>query len=704
MKSVFKPASKSTIELIASLNKHQRNTFLIPTKFISSECAQAGYLLNEFYNYERPSSKQKNYKTFFSNSGLEALHGAIKIVRHNHRKNKRTILIYTDQPGQLERLFDPLGKGPKNALIPYVEFMNDLESLNARIAKQDEEIAGVVINTQSNLGVTEIDKLFELLKRKKIMTLIDERDNPNFSQSIIHQLRELPDVVIMGEGLAQNEVAIGAFSMTEKVYKPWARLTTCLLHSSTYSGNRLSLSMVRNNLQSLFSSNNSILMNSDRIAESFKNTKAAFAKYVNPKLVDLYGLAGLDINPIQSHGNKLQIESIDDQLREVIDGVSGGGLAIRGHTPDDLVNDVLMKHDSKHDYWSELAQKLCKLTGFDHAFPSISGAGAVEIAISLAMIANHTKTKIITFKGNYAGKTLLALNCTDTDIMDNRGPFGPLYSGMVYIDPFAKDAPKILREELLSGDVALVWLEVIQGMSGKEIPTEVLKVIDECKEAGGYYVGVDEILMGFFRAGQFLSHEGKMCKPDIITISKALTDATIPISTTLVSSKIYQQASHYNAELTAYYESAYVNQLASHISGHLIEKLPELGLDTKVNDISSYISNQFEQICRDNKFISQFAGHGLYFYFVYNLKPMPLKILGQLSRNLYSLFFAGIILNQANTFVMIDRFLPALTISRQEIDQFVASLKSVLSQKPMSMYLKFYWYILKLIFKNLFTF
>ena len=73
------------------------------------------------------------------------------------------------------------------------------------------------------------------------------------------------------------------------------------------------------------------------------------------------------------------------------------------------------------------------------------------------------------------------------------------------------------------------------------MPLALLEIIAAHKQQNGYLVGIDEILMGFHRTGKLFSHTDTPVSPDIVTFSKALSDATFPIGMTLVAESVYQK-------------------------------------------------------------------------------------------------------------------------------------------------------------------
>lgn len=705
MSSVFNSVSKATLDRVKALNENKINTFLMPSKFISVEAGQTGYLLNEWFNKNRPLSERLRYKSFFSNSSMEALHGAIKIARHkclevSNRENKKKILVYSSHAESLRNIFDPLQRGTEKALIPAVEIFSDQNLLLYRLIEDAYCIAAVVVNSESVGLAANIDIIFDTARERNILCILDESENDWRKISLIHHIRQLPDVVISGEKLTGQELAFAVFSMTDETYQPWNTYFTCMLHSSTYSGNRLSLGIARDYLLELFRDYPDILQSAHAIATSRKATLQAFSAYVNPKLVALYSLAGLDVDVLKAHGSVLTIALDGDKQKskDILDFVSGGGLAVRGHTPTDMVGDVLEQHDTQVNYWSGLQQELESLTGLKHVFPAVSGASAVEIALSLGMCANKEKTRIITFKKNYAGKTLLALAATDPEDMQSVQRFGPLYFDVMYLDPLAPDCACTLSSELQSGKVALVWLELIQGMTGLAIPPDLVAIINENKKEGGYLIGVDEVLMGFYRAGDLFTWQGKIEHPDLITLSKVLSDATVPVAVTLVNDHVYLEACKTNQALVTCFETLYLNQFAAHVAYHVVKKIVQLKPGDNVKQVSSYILAELRNMAEQSTLIDEVIGRGFDFYMKYNYQAFPLRILGKQGAGLYNLFLCSLCLKEADLFIYFDRYLPAITLTQIEAELFVLNMRKIFLQKPWKLHAKFYRYLLGLVF------
>jgi len=93
--------------------------------------------------------------------------------------------------------------------------------------------------------------------------------------------------------------------------------------------------------------------------------------------------------------------------------------------------------------------------------------------------------------------------------------------------------------ELHGENVAAFVVEPIQGEAGINVPTETYlqQVQDLCRRHNVLFI-CDEIQAGLGRTGKLLAHHHWGVKPDIVTLAKALSGGTYPISAVLSSSEI----------------------------------------------------------------------------------------------------------------------------------------------------------------------
>lgn len=678
---LFAPASEGTLELIRTLNQQQRCTFLIPTKFVSAEAAQVGCLLNEHLNSGRSRNQRTSYRTFFANSRYEALQGAVKVARHGvsglFRRRSRSVFVL-DPSDRLEPFFDPLSRGEKEALVPGLRFLHSVPMLSRALGR-GEPPAAVVVPADGSPGEDAIGALFRSCAQRRVLTVLDASWRHS-GLALAGRLRPAPDVVVTGESLTDLEIPFAALSMSERAYAPWNRLDTCLLHSSTYGGNRLALAKARDVLTAALPptpSAASVLAECRTIAQDPRERVAAFARYVNPGMIRLYTLLGFETDPVAAHGSHLVLRH-GDQEEEVLDFVAGAGAVARGHTPDDLVPDVIDEHDPTQDYWQHLSHELGCLSGLPHALPAVSGATAVELGIILSMLAGEGRTRIVTFSGNYAGKTLLSLIGTGPEV--HRRPFGPLYCDVAYIDPAAADARDRLLAEIEGGELALIWFEMIHGSAEGAIPLRLFELIDHHKQAHGYAVGVDEILTGFHRTGRPFCHQGTIHSPDVVTVSKALADGSFPFGATLVSEEVYQRARRRRPELVSWLENLYRNQLGAHIALHCLERLGSGDTARRVERVSEILKAGLSDAAGASPLLHGVEGEGLLLKILYDYSHWTIRALGPAGRELYALYLSRLWLERGKALVFMNRLLPALTMTEEDARLFVKRLEQVFPQ------------------------
>lgn len=170
----------------------------------------------------------------------------------------------------------------------------------------------------------------------------------------------------------------------------------------------------------------------------------------------------------------------------------------------------------------ELAELLCKRTGFKGVFFCNSGAEANEGAIKLARKYSFDKygsgrATIVTLKNSFHGRTVTTLSATGQDVFHNF--FFPFTEGFKFAEAGNFDSVK----EACTKDVCAVLMEPIQGEGGV-LPLDiefVKKVAELCREKD-ILLMFDEVQTGIGRTGKFLAHEHFGVKADVVSCAKAL--------------------------------------------------------------------------------------------------------------------------------------------------------------------------------------
>jgi 4-aminobutyrate aminotransferase / (S)-3-amino-2-methylpropionate transaminase / 5-aminovalerate transaminase len=241
----------------------------------------------------------------------------------------------------------------------------------------------------------------------------------------------------------------------------------------------------------------------------------------------------------------------DTDGRRYIDFVGGIGVMNVGHNHPRVMAAVREQLDRAthtafqvvmYESYLKLAQRLSELTPGDGPKKAIffsTGAEAVENAVKIAR-AHTGRPAVISFRGSFHGRTLLALSLTGS-VQPYKQNFGP-YATEVYQTPFPYEyrgwssaAALAVLDDLFASEVpadrvAAIIVEPVLGEGGfVPAPREFLQGLRAVTEKHGIVLIVDEIQTGFGRTGKFFAIEHSGIEPDLMTVAKSLA-AGFPLS------------------------------------------------------------------------------------------------------------------------------------------------------------------------------
>lgn len=700
MNRVFSETKDDTVALVRRMNQEQAVTFFLPLPPFQTETVQVAYLLSA-YLCKNPalSSSTTSYLSFFANSHIEALHGAIKIARHHAvtlQNSSQGAILYFDKSPTLKDLFDPLSVGPEKALIPGVWFVQDAKSAADMLEDAKRSWTALVCGLHDALRDKEIATLASICRAKQTALILDTgRLSPEHFRRCLQHGSWRPDVVVWGEELTANQIPFGAFSTVDHLYTPWNRPHGWYLHSSTYGGNGLALARVRRRIlydYQWFGSDCKALQRVEEIARDGKALEKAFRRFVNSAAADVYSRAGLAVNVVRALGSTVWAGATKESATAYIDCIGGAGCNLRGHNPPDIGSEVLDRHDPRHDYWQDLAKRLCQIYDLAKAFPAVSGASAVEIAFCLALLAGAPRNKVIVLKGNYAGKTLAALNGSAANAL--REPFRPLSPSFIYVDPFLPEGRSVLQAHLSSGEIALIWFELLQGENLDQVPVEVLALIRAHRSRERFFVGIDEILNGLGRVGGLTSFDKSEITPDIVTVSKGLSDMTFPVAATLASEKVSAMARARNCAIVEQMSLMYGNQLGSHIALHALSSLEARLRDGGAAD---RLKTRVDSIVARSPFLASTTGKGFHLHLNANPNVYPFC---WLSKDECDLLISSRCYHGGQVLLFFGRMLPAINLSDLELEKLIAGLERVFVERKWGLYFAGTLFMLRSLFQR----
>ena len=181
--------------------------------------------------------------------------------------------------------------------------------------------------------------------------------------------------------------------------------------------------------------------------------------------------------------------------------------------------------------------------GYDKLLPMNSGAEAVETALKLARRWGYkvkgipeNEALIVVCNGNFHGRTITIVTMSsDPDSYSQYGPFTPGFIQSPYNDTEA--LAKVLDEK--ADRICAMLVEPIQGEAGVYVPDEgyIKKCYDLCHAHNVLFVA-DEVQTGIGRTGKMFACDHEGVRPDMITIGKALSGGTLPVSAVLADDEI----------------------------------------------------------------------------------------------------------------------------------------------------------------------
>lgn len=198
-----------------------------------------------------------------------------------------------------------------------------------------------------------------------------------------------------------------------------------------------------------------------------------------------------------------------------------------------------------------LASRLAKHTpgDLDHVFFSESGSVSVEVAMKMAIQywinrGIGGRTRFVSFRHGYHGDTMACMSVCDPD-EGMHGHFKGYLPEQIVIDLPRDAAGEAAFGDLLAKrghEIAGIILEpLVQGAGGMKFhDASVLRFLRQATEAQGQLLILDEIMTGFGRLGSMFACEQAGIVPDIMTLSKALSGGTLPLSATIARRHVFE--------------------------------------------------------------------------------------------------------------------------------------------------------------------
>ncbi len=215
----------------------------------------------------------------------------------------------------------------------------------------------------------------------------------------------------------------------------------------------------------------------------------------------------------------------DADGREYLDLFPGWGVAGLGHCHPAVAEAICKQarkliHVANHYYneeQGEFGEILSTRAEGRKAFFCNSGAEANEAAIKLARLARQPKYKIITMQESFHGRTFGAISATGQP--EYQAGFAPVVPGFSYAKMNDLDSVAAL----VDGDTCAIMLEPVQGEAGVLAATpEFLQGLRKIADQKNLLLIFDEVQTAPCRLGRWFGYQYFGVQPDIITTAKAI--------------------------------------------------------------------------------------------------------------------------------------------------------------------------------------
>lgn len=357
----------------------------------------------------------------------------------------------------------------------------------------------------------------------------------------------------------------------------------------------------------------------------------------------------------------------DSEGRSYLDFIQGWAVNCLGHSPRPII-DALARQAERlincspafyNDQMIRLADLLARHSGLHQVFLANSGAEANEGAIKLARKwgTKHRDGayEIITMDHGFHGRTLATMSASGK--MQWERLYEPKVSGFVKVP--LNDLAAV--EAALTPRTVAVMLEPIQGEAGVfEASVPFLRDLRALTRDKGMLLILDEIQTGIGRTGRLFGFEHAGITPDIMTLAKGLGGG-VPLAALVA---------HRDVCCFDYGDQGGTfcgNPLMAAVGCAVIEEVTKPGFLARVAQAGSYLADRLHLLSRKHG-CGEVRGQGL--LLALDLKRDIASQVADLART------RGLLVNAPRADSL--RFMPALTVSDDEIDQMIDVLDGVL--------------------------
>ena len=395
--------------------------------------------------------------------------------------------------------------------------------------------------------------------------------------------------------------------------------------------------------------------------------------------------------------------------REVLDATAGLWCSNAGHNRPKIVAaiqkqaallDYAPQFQLAHPAAFELSNRLIDLApkGFSHVFYCNSGSEAADTALKISLAYHRargqgTRTRLIGRERGYHGVGFGGISVGG--IVSNRKTFGMLIPGTDHIRhthdlarqqwsrsqpvegaEFADDLERLVALHDAS-TIACVMVEPVAGSTGVLVPPRgYLERLRAICDKHGILLIFDEVITGFGRLGANFAAQYFGVTPDLITMAKGMTNATVPMGGVMAREGIFDAIADAGAPggIELFHGYTYSGHPLACAAGlATLDVYKEEGLFDRCAEMAPYLEAQIHAL-RGTRHVEDIRNLGLIGAIQLESRP---NAPGARAMEVFTRCFEqGLLIRVTGDTIAMS---PPFIVERRQIDRIMETLRGVIS-------------------------
>ncbi len=249
-----------------------------------------------------------------------------------------------------------------------------------------------------------------------------------------------------------------------------------------------------------------------------------------------------------------------------------------------------------------------------------------------------------------------------------------------------------LERALFRKDVAAFVIEPVQGKNCRVVASGYLAAAQRlCRKAGALLV-VDEVQTGLGRTGKWFAYQHwPEVEPDIVCVAKALSGGYVPVGGVITTPRIMDEVFDSMERCVVHSNTFGQNDLAMAAALATLHVMEEERMVENAAALGQYAMDSLAEMGRNCPFVDEVRGKGLMFGIDFKRPEHSLKLkaawdtLHTLNFGVFSQMITVPLLQEHHILTQVAgyhteviKFLPALNITKSDMDWFLTAIGRVL--------------------------